>query len=78
MFKRLFWFSSGAATGAAGTVWARRRVQEQMRRFTPGGVREQAVARAKRAAGDAQVLVREGRVVAKNYKSRQLPDEPGS
>ena len=71
MFKRLFWFSSGAATGAAGTMWARRRVQEQLRRFTPGGVRDQAVARARRAAGDAQVLIREGRTVAQNYKARQ-------
>jgi len=78
VFKRLFWFSSGAATGAAGTVWARRRVQEQLRRFTPEGVRDQAVARAKRAAGDAQVLVREGRAVAKNYKARQQPGSADS
>lgn len=73
MFKRLFWFSSGAATGAAGTVWARRRVQQQLRRFTPGGVRDQAVAKARQAAGDAQVLIREGRTVAKNYRTRQQP-----
>lgn len=71
MFKRLIWFSSGAATGAAGSFWVKRRVQEQMRRFTPEGVRQQAVIRAKRAAGDAQSLVNEGRNVAKTYRDRQ-------
>ncbi|MEM7092184.1 MAG: hypothetical protein AAF567_04215 [Actinomycetota bacterium] len=71
MFKRLFWFSSGAATGAAGTMWVRRRIQEQLRRFTPGGVREQAIAKARRAAGDAQILVQEGRTLVQNHRARQ-------
>lgn len=71
MFKRLFWFSSGAATGAAGTMWVRRRIQQQLQRFTPAGVREQAVTRAKRAAADAQVLVREGRTIVRAYREQQ-------
>ncbi|MFT4989594.1 MAG: hypothetical protein ACI9BK_002369, partial [Acidimicrobiales bacterium] len=49
MFKRLIWISSGAVSGAAGSWYVKRRIQEKLRRFTPGGVRSQAVARAKRA-----------------------------
>ena len=69
MFKRLFWFSSGAATGAAGTVWVRRRVQQQLRRFTPGGIRDQAVARARRAGADARVVIEETRSLANKRRS---------
>ena len=71
MFKRLFWFSSGAATGAAGMVWVRRRIQQQLARLTPAGMREQAVTKAKRAAADAQVLVRESRTIVQAYRERE-------
>lgn len=70
MFKRLFWFGSGAATGAAGSFWVRKRVQRQMQRFTPAGIREQAVHKAKQAAADAQSALNEGRSLARNYRER--------
>ena len=70
MFKRLIWFSSGAVSGAAGGWYVKRRIQEKLRRFTPGGAREQAVARAKRAQADAKIAIVEARRVASEYKKQ--------
>lgn len=71
MFKRLFWFSSGAATGAAGSWYIKRRIQEKLRRFTPGGVRDTAVAKAKQAGADAKIALAEGRRIAAEYRNNQ-------
>lgn len=68
MFKRLIWFSSGAVSGAAGTWYVKRRIQEKMRRFTPGGVRDRATARAKQAQADAKVALAEGRRLAQDLR----------
>ena len=67
VFKRLIWFSSGALSGAAGSWYVKRRIQEKLRRYTPGGIRDQAVARAKQAQADAKTAVAEGRRLAKDY-----------
>lgn len=71
MFKRLFWFTSGAATGAAGSFWVRRRIQEKLRRYTPGGVKDQAVAKARQATADARTMVNEGRALARKNRAEQ-------
>ena len=71
MFKRLIWFSSGALSGAAGGWYVKRRIQQKLRRFTPGGMREQAVVRAKRAGADAKIMLAEGRRLANDYKQQQ-------
>ena len=76
MFKRLIWFSSGALSGAAGSWYVKRRIQEKLRRFTPGGVREQAVARAKRAQADAKIMVAEGRRMANDYRKQNGAAHP--
>ena len=76
MFKRLIWFSSGAVSGAAGGWYVKRRIQEKLRRFTPGGVREQAVARAKQAQADAKIAVAEGRRLAREYKDQHEARQP--
>ena len=72
MFKRLIWFSSGAVSGAAGSWYVKRRIQEKiqekMNRFTPQGVREQAVAKAKSATASAKVAASEGRRLAEQYR----------
>ena len=70
VFKRLIWFSSGAVSGAAGGWYVKRRIQEKFRRFTPGGVREKAVARAQRAQADAKIVIAEGRRLAQDYKNQ--------
>jgi len=41
-----------------------------MQRFTPAGIREQAVVKAKRAAADAQTALGEGRAIARSYRER--------
>lgn len=69
MFKRLIWFSSGALSGAAGSWYVKRRIQEKLRRFTPGGVREQTVARAKKAQADAKTALDEGKRLARDYRN---------
>jgi len=69
VFKRLIWFGSGALSGAAGSWYVKRRIQERLQRFTPGGVRQQAVARAKKAQADAKVALAEGRRIANDYKN---------
>lgn len=75
VFKRLIWFSSGAVSGAAGSWYVKRRIQEKLRRFTPGGVRSQAVARAKRAQTDAKIVVAEGRRLARDYRDQNSPQQ---
>lgn len=71
MFKRLIWFSSGALSGAAGSWYVKRRVQQKLQRFTPGGVRDRATARAKQAQADAKVALSEGRRLAQDYRKNQ-------
>ncbi len=70
MFKRLFWFGSGAVSGAAGGWYVKRRIEEKLRRFTPGGMREQAIAKAKRAQADAKIAVAEGRRLAREFREQ--------
>jgi len=74
VFKRLIWFSSGALSGAAGSWYVKRRIQEKLRRFTPGGVREQAAARAKQARVDAKIALAEGRRLATDYRETNSSD----
>ncbi len=47
--KRLFWLGVGAAFGATGTVWAERKVKNQIEALAP----DQLVIRAGQKAGDA-------------------------
>lgn len=42
MFKRVIWFSTGAAAGASGMVWAQRKVRAQLDRATPAHLVEVA------------------------------------
>lgn len=73
MFKRLFWFGSGAVSGAAGSWYVKRRIQERLRRFTPAGIREQALVKAKQAQRDAKTALAEARRLAADYR-KQLSD----
>jgi len=46
MFKRVIWFGSGVASGVAGSSYVRRKVRQQVERFTPEGIKQQAVDRS--------------------------------
>lgn len=76
MFKRLFWFGSGAVSGAAGSWYVKRRIQERLRRFTPAGVRERALVRAKQAQRDAKSALSEARRLAADYRKHLNDSDP--
>lgn len=67
--KRLFWLGVGAALGAGGTVWAERKVKNQIEALSP----DQLVVRAGQKAGDAgrSILdaVSEGREAMRSRES---------
>lgn len=67
--KRIFWLGVGAAVGAAGTVWAERKVKNQIEALAP----DQLVVRAGQKAGDAgrSILdaVSEGREAMRSRES---------
>jgi hypothetical protein len=46
-----------------------------MRRYTPAGMKEQAVARARRASTDAKTVVAEGKRLAADYRKQQSAAE---
>ena len=73
MFKRLIWFGSGAISGAAGSWYVKRRIEERLRRLTPQGLRERAVHRAKQAKADAKTAVEETRRIARDYRNSSVP-----
>lgn len=62
MFKRVIWFGIGTATGAAGTVWAERRLRAQLERARPAHLADSA-RRAIRAA------LEEGRAAARERET---------
>ena len=53
--KRVFWFTAGAASGVAGTVWTQRKLKEAAAAAKPRVV-------ASRAADRVRDAVREGRL----------------
>jgi len=73
VFKRLFWFGSGALSGAAGSWYVKRRIRERMQRFTPAGMREQALVKARKAQTDAKIALAEARRLAADYR-KQMND----
>ena len=55
MIRRPLWFAAGAALGAGGTVWTRRRLERLARRVRPTAVADEVVTvldRTRRGAAD--------------------------
>lgn len=65
MFKRVIWFGSGFASGAASSWYVKRKVKAKVERFTPAGIRNQAGEQARRLQGEAKRAVNDGVGVAK-------------
>lgn len=59
--RRLFWFGAGMAAGSAGSVWAQRKVKEQLDRARPSQLVSAAGDRAKGVIGTARDALAEGR-----------------
>ena len=64
MFKRVVWFGAGVATGAAGSVWATRKVRAQLDRARPSQIAAGAADAAGRMGEVVRAAVAEGRRVA--------------
>jgi len=76
MIKRLTWFVAGAATGAAGTVAAGRRVRRAAERLAPVNMARQAVSSVARRKHAVAAAVREGKaaMIAKEHELRARRD----
>ena len=61
MFKRTFWFTTGATAGFGGAMWIRRRVLRAVRRYTPEHVQAEVSSSVRRIGTDLRRAVREGR-----------------
>jgi hypothetical protein len=59
--KRVTWFVMGAAAGAGGTVYARRKTREAWERVQPSNVAKIAVVKARDAGRTVAEALREGR-----------------
>jgi len=77
VFKRVIWWTTGATMGAAGSLWAQRKVkktvQTTIEKYSPPAVAHRAVDRAKAIGGDLRSVVDEGRA-AQADKELELRD----
>jgi hypothetical protein len=61
MFKRVVWLGIGTGIGAAGSLWAERKVRRRMERYTPTGVAKQVTVASRRIRDDLALAAEEGR-----------------
>lgn len=61
MFKRVIWMGTGMAVGAAGSFWAKRKVEETVERYLPEQVADRAVASARGLGATVKAAATEGR-----------------
>ncbi|MBO0692913.1 MAG: hypothetical protein J2P58_08455 [Acidimicrobiaceae bacterium] len=69
MFKRLRWTVFGALVGAAGSMWARRRVRRTVERYLPEEVSTRARQRLSSAGDDLRAAIEEGRAAMKEHEA---------
>jgi hypothetical protein len=70
MFKRVTWFTVGAAVGAGGTVVAYLRAREAARRHIPPTVADAAARATELAGAEARVRAAQARVMAAEARVR--------
>ncbi|HET6663578.1 MAG TPA: hypothetical protein VFG94_04940 [Acidimicrobiales bacterium] len=61
MFRRMFWFGTGATAGFGGAVWLRRRVLRTVQRYAPERVQADVSTSVRRLGTDLRAAVTEGR-----------------
>jgi hypothetical protein len=77
MFKRVVWFSVGAAAGTVGTVWAEHKVRAQIDRARPINVADSARRAVRTALDEGRVAAREREVeLRERYLSRGDAEKP--
>jgi hypothetical protein len=74
MIRRALWLGTGAAIGATGTVWARRRVTRLATRLRPGTMAGDMGAQLSRRTGEVSGRVRAA-VESGRWQARRREDE---
>jgi hypothetical protein len=74
MITRVTWFVAGAAAGAVGATYTRRKVKRVADQLTPGNVARSVAGRAKARGRDVVDAMREGRA-AMRVREEQLRAE---
>jgi hypothetical protein len=74
MIRRPFWLVTGAALGAGGTVWARRRLDRLARRVRPTAVAGELVSLADRTRRGAADKVRDALDTGRTEAQRREDD----
>ena len=79
MFRRAFWFGTGATAGFGGAMWIRRQVLRTVRRYAPEQVRDDMSTSVRRAGGSLRDALAEGRREMA-HREAELRDElrPGA
>jgi len=72
--RRMVWLGTGAALGAGGTLWARRRVGKVATRLRPSSIAGSATAGVDRRRRDVAVRLR-GAVESGRLEARRREDE---
>ena len=72
--RRLVWFMGGAAAGASGVVYTKRKVAEAVDKVRPSNLAHSASSSARRAVNRVGDAVREG-VTAARRRERELVAE---
>jgi len=78
MFKRITWFAMGAAAGASGSVYARRKAKEAAAKYRPVAIARNTAVRVKGRASDVVESVRDGRIAMREREAElreQLDDQ---
>ena len=78
--KRVRWIGAGMALGVGTSFWAQRKVKSVMARYSPAGVGNVAVTRAKEWPGHFRVAIQEGRVAMREREAElraRKPDRGG-
>jgi hypothetical protein len=79
MFKRTFWFTTGATAGFGGAMWIRRQVLRTVRRFAPEQVQAEVTTSVRRLGTDLRAAVVEARdSMAEREAELRAELQPGS
>jgi hypothetical protein len=79
MFKRTFWFTTGATAGFGGAMWVRRQVLRTVRRYTPEQVQAEVTTSVRRLGSDLRTAVTEARsTMAEREAELRSELKPGS
>lgn len=69
MFKRVFWFTSGAAAGLGGSFWVMRTLRQKVNRYAPDQVADNVAASLRGARDELRAALLAGRDAMKEQES---------